>query len=1309
MLSSLIKKLPSRKRKSEVLESSQERESPAPKAPVSTTESPSRRIASTPGSPSRKPKSKSAPRTPKTPRDPPAPVEPEPPEKVALSALRGVVQSFPPKSFHASLLSRLDEAKPDQVKALTDLLEGLTPPSKLHCARCHRDYLEEENYERSCVMDHDDNSTAVRHGETIWGCCGHVAEGEETPAGWCYEGRHTDDRTKARYRDDADDEDDGLQSCQERKCHKRHKAPISNEVHVVITRRKGERLPPSKKRRHTQAKLQKDLELSAEVGQALLERHEAYVRRHDKMVSDYERDQVKAHERLTAFESSNKTLVSKLAELARENTQLQKRLAQADLNLEVSDASNRTLLKELQDSRTAMARITAQHARSTGWETRLAAAKQEREDLIQEREAESVRSRNSEAKAQALESKCSELQTQIARLKNDLDAARASRAEVSEILMQDARARLEGLQNSLGLAGGENPEVTRILESLVADNEAIKRDNAELQNLLTETREDLRLVREELSEYQAGPSNTFQRGMTPDTVGSSPKVTPLSLKINTHARRRSSGKSGSSWVPPAAALVNTNRHRSHDSWATINSLQSPFTRTTPSPMFPSNLGHGYPWKRSAEVASQKRSRSTDATSPRHTAFEESDATGPSAISPSPSPLSFEPREETSWATEATNLSPEKPRTRPKTLMLLSRSRGVQTDGTGSESDAAGALLQPHFPRQKIISRNSSNLFLASRSKATSISDAVSTSVTTPFHRSTASESSSLADFGLNSPDQKGASVDLPAPLPALIDRVTVLHSRISQADVRTLNNRLKRQHIVGGDVGHLSASTLKAITLEVKDIRGHFKPALDAAIAAEEGNGVTIEPISTLSRKDLRALLKLVKDLLTELVQLRSTVNDVTLDPPSAVRLREEALSDVLPGQSAGGAGDPEADRGRTKLLKPQTAIGWIAAPIQKLFSAPGITPSSTPSPEGGSTNVSHAPSRTSKTPRPAPKLAPAVSASTTTVNVEFASTGFRRATVAEGTDLLGVGPASTNVTGSSTPAPSLGRSASTKLGLHGSASNADLRSKDLFGIFAGAPQPPKTEESWVVLPNKDKRVSSLSSLGSVPSSVPSNSFFRPRPLQASTLDGPGFAAQRRPGGTATMFNPNRLSRIVDAIIDDSSSIAPSDPDQTLRSRRLSDSSIHSNFVIQSPVKRLLTPAAVALSAPPVDTITPSSTEVGSSVDKDSVLKALSRKVQSFNYFGAPVARSPTFDKGESAVASTNSPPVSTPKADSSPATPLTTSPPRAIPSQNRHPRADRSASRGAQRDGSPGGRMLNLISGGMHSVASWMNPEDAT
>jgi hypothetical protein len=95
-----------------------------------------------------------------------------------------------------------------------------------------------------------------------------------------------------------------------------------------------------------------------------------------------------------------------MAELVRSKDNAEKREAQAQLNLDIADASNRALLREVQEERTSNARLSAQLARSVGWEDRLNALTLERDDLVQERDAESARSHALESKATALTAKC---------------------------------------------------------------------------------------------------------------------------------------------------------------------------------------------------------------------------------------------------------------------------------------------------------------------------------------------------------------------------------------------------------------------------------------------------------------------------------------------------------------------------------------------------------------------------------------------------------------------------------------------------------------------------------------------------------------------------------------------------------------------------------------------------------------------------------------------------------------------------------------------------------------------------------------
>lgn len=74
----------------------------------------------------------------------------------------------------------------------------------------------------------------------------------------------------------------------------------------------------------------------------------------------------------------------------------------------------------------------------------------------------------------------------------------------------------------------DDSEVANIMESLVADNEALKKETAELQNLLAESRDDLRNIREELDEAKAAVTSVHEGSCTPQTELS--VLTPFQIR-----------------------------------------------------------------------------------------------------------------------------------------------------------------------------------------------------------------------------------------------------------------------------------------------------------------------------------------------------------------------------------------------------------------------------------------------------------------------------------------------------------------------------------------------------------------------------------------------------------------------------------------------------------------------------------------------------------------------------------------------------------------------------------------------------------
>ncbi|KAN0126481.1 hypothetical protein V8E52_000121 [Russula decolorans] len=156
----------------------------------------------------------------------PIPAVPPTPE-----ALHSLITSIPAKTLHAYLLDNIPAAPPDILAALASFFATLSPPPLLHCVRCHDDYTDIENGDRSCRVPHDDDSAEVEYighkrgdsdYETYYGCCGKTVEGEGDlgpPDGWCYEGMHTTDTKRARFRADSTNADDKLDSCLRLNCH----------------------------------------------------------------------------------------------------------------------------------------------------------------------------------------------------------------------------------------------------------------------------------------------------------------------------------------------------------------------------------------------------------------------------------------------------------------------------------------------------------------------------------------------------------------------------------------------------------------------------------------------------------------------------------------------------------------------------------------------------------------------------------------------------------------------------------------------------------------------------------------------------------------------------------------------------------------------------------------------------------------------------------------------------------------------------------------------------------------------------------
>lgn len=737
-------------------------------------------------------------------------------------------------------------------------------------------------------------------------------------------------------------------------------------------------------------KLEKRLHLSAEVGSALLQRHEAYVRQHESNVhTPRGASNDLADEPLRVMHDE---VNSPVVELMKENAILEKRLTHALFNSEVAEASHKTVLLELEEVRTSVARLTAYQARTVGIESRLAATLQENDDLRQEQDSEAQRVKTAEARIAALKDRTDKLQAEVRRLQADLELRHLQRLESSESLLQDVRSRLEGLHRTHSSSViTEDSEVMKVLESLVSDNEVLKADNKELYKLLAESREDLQVLQSQVEE-----NINF----------------PPPIRVDTPSRHSRAGSGPSSFIRDS--LLNSVKRPSSS---------EPRVRRVFEPLTPE-------------------------TSQR-------------PLSPAESMVPSE--------TKYTSLNPRYP------------SSHFSSDVDEFDLDHRSLLTDPN-QHSKAVQTDRRLGPMSSLNELTS-----------SFPHDGRSDTSSFQD-------------GQPSHLSALLERMVSLLLRMSQADALTLTKRLKRQHLRGADVKHLSRATVSSILSEITQLRAQYRMLL-------EDEKVTL----MCTRKDLRGLFKLFKDVFEELGQLRVTLNDVILEPSIAQRVSEMAL-------------DPAKAEAMEREGKVSgSGSSWIA-PFSKLFGSSlgeSIThPSqSPPRPVSRGRGFIHQ-------PRPVPKLGPALAASATIVNVEFSGAG------------VGKSVTSTFSAHPTNEAHPFGPISHVDTIPRPPTSTSNVRS--VMGIFAGAPHPNDATDPWVVLPRAPRRVHST--------------FFRSdEPSQSSTTTIDKSLAYKR--------SNSHLSREVDASTSpehgEADDIPGPLPERTLRRRGLSDSSIHSTYMNQ--------------------------------------------------------------------------------------------------------------------------------------------------
>ena len=844
-----------------------------------------------------------------------------------------------------------------------------------------------------------------------------------------------------------------------------------------------------------------------EVGQALLQRYENYVRKYHALEehnADLARALVETKERAELLQQTNDGLLARNDELTREFSNSEKRLGHALVSHDVSDSSNKALLQELDAARSVIERLSAQNARTAGWDVKLAATVQEMDDLRAELDSERMRNRAAEAKAYAAGERCNKLEADLHYASEQLEHMRLTRSEFSDEILNDARTRLRSLQTSASHSSFPSADVIQTLETLVADNELLKKDTAELQNLLAESREDNRVLRDDLEE----------------------------ARISGHRDTAVNTPTSATWYHPSNGRVTPSfrSHRQTESLS-VNGARSPILRA--------GFRLGSPRLHIGDDLHMSTSSANDETA--STSSRASHGRHVSHIT-----VEIDP---------AGEVGEERPRGN-KPLMLLARSRGVQTD------DVPITVTVPSggtSPRPSVRSSNGK-------------------SINTPVD--THSESSSILDSaGSHKPAGSVGSVGS-GTLGGLVVQVATLLQRLREADVPTLSARLKRQQLFAGGSGEQPAGAAGALAgiaaglgigpaadrdRQTRDVLAHLSRTTVDRVIREAGHLDALPPPgqdeTSATRRELRALQTLLKEIFAETGRLRTEVNHIVLNPAAASKFSE----DIMSAEKTAAADDA---RKRTKSSSSQTAGGggWIG-PISKLFGG------SSPIPPAQRPAVVEPGRPRSLAPRMS-KVSATVGASIATAHVGFTKSGTR------GVNAIGesawdalppVASSSTSMLASPSHTSSTGAGPSTRPPPDAASSSRVL------ALFAHAPTP-RPERDWVVLPRDMRDIPHARDVGATATLRSRDRKRLSRNLDALHFDGPGGPAGPETGEVQVT--------------------------RTLRGRGLSDSSIRSTFL--ADVDRI-----------PGDSHEPSAVPAAFSgaFAAAGMFGALSKRVQNFGYY----------------------------------------------------------------------------------------------
>ncbi|KAK2616201.1 hypothetical protein QQS21_000833 [Conoideocrella luteorostrata] len=264
--------------------------------------------------------------------------------------------------------------------------------------------------------------------------------------------------------------------------------------------------------------VEKDVHQAAQLGQALLARHEAYM-------ADAERERVEFSTRIERLEMDKQELEVENASKIEENRSLLEQLEALNYTLCDSDVKIKTLESSLLSSQQAVRRLEAAASRAADAERHLAVLEEEQHQLHNELRASKDDARTHVQRFKEAQRGIMDMQDQLERIEEETRQERERHAETVgrmerqreiEKQLDTAAGRLKGAAATKSLRDHKQGSkiVGHFVRDLLQDNANLQLGIAELREMLMNSNDEIQALRDQLMHHQPLPNESTSAAST---------------------------------------------------------------------------------------------------------------------------------------------------------------------------------------------------------------------------------------------------------------------------------------------------------------------------------------------------------------------------------------------------------------------------------------------------------------------------------------------------------------------------------------------------------------------------------------------------------------------------------------------------------------------------------------------------------------------------------------------------------------------------------------------------------------------------